>query len=188
MKLSFIAIVAALLISLTGCESRTATDAAVTTAVKNKLASDPTTSATRINVDTANGVVTLSGSVPTVAEKSEAERVARNTQGVTQVVNNITVEGGATGTPGAAASPETMGTPGGETGAGRAVSDATILTSIKSQLVAGGIIGTNVDVKNGEVTITGAVDNAQEKSRAEQIARQASGVKSVNNQLTIKHR
>src|SRR5215470_9739627 len=105
MKLSFIAIVAALLISLTGCESRTATDATVTTAVKNKLATDPTTSVARINVDTANGVVTLSGAVPTMAEKSEAERIARNTQGVTQVVNNITVEGGATGTP------ETTGTP-----------------------------------------------------------------------------
>src|SRR5882672_7066561 len=162
MKLSFIAIVAALVISLTGCESRTATDATVTTAVKNKLAADPTTSAARINIDTSNGVVTLSGAVPTTAEKSEAERIARNTQGVTQVVNNITVERGEEG------------------GAGGMVSDATILTGIKSQLVANGIIGTNVDVKNGEVTITGTVDNAREKTKVEEIARQASGVKSVN--------
>src|SRR5262249_8731096 len=149
MKLSFIAIVAALVISLTGCESRTATDATITTAVKNKLAADPTTSAARINVDTSNGVVTLSGAVPTTAEKSEAERISRNTQGVTQVVNNLTVERG------------------GEGGAGAALSDTTILTSIKSQLLTNGIMGTNVDVKNGEVTITGAVNNAQEKSKAE---------------------
>jgi hyperosmotically inducible periplasmic protein len=188
MKLSFIAIVAALLISLTGCENRSATDATVTTAVKNKLAADATTSAARINVDTANGVVTLSGSVPTIAEKSEAERVARNTQGVTQVVNNITVEGGGTVTPEATGTPGAMATPGGETGAGGAISDATILTGIKSQLVANGIMGTNVDVKNGVVTITGAVDNAQEKSRVEEIARRASGVKSVNNRLTIKRK
>lgn len=170
MKFSFMAIVAALVISLTGCESRTATDTTITNAVKNKLAADPTTSAAKINVDTANTVVTLSGSVPTAAEKSEAERIARNTQGVTQVVNNISVE-----------QP-------GETGAGGALSDASILTSIKSQLVANGIIGTNVDVKNGDVTITGTVDNAQEKLKAEQIARQASGVKSVTNQLVIKKR
>jgi hyperosmotically inducible periplasmic protein len=169
MKLSFIAIAAALLISLTGCERRSATDATVTTSVKNKLAADPTTSAARINVDTSNGVVTLSGAVPTAAEKAEAERIARNTQGVTQVVNNITVERG-------------------ESANGGTLSDAAILTSIKSQLVANGIIGTNVDVKNGEVTITGEVDNAQEKSKAELIARQASGVKSVKNQLTIKRR
>jgi len=169
MKLSFIVIAAALVFSLTGCERRSATDATVTTSVKNKLAADPTTSAARINVDTSNGVVTLSGAVPTTAEKAEAERIARNTQGVTQVVNNITVERG-------------------ESANGGTLSDAAILTSIKSQFVANGIIGTNVDVKNGEVTITGEVDNAQEKSKAEQIARQASGVKSVKNQLTIKRR
>jgi hyperosmotically inducible protein len=189
MKLSFIAIVAALVISLTGCETRTATDAAVTTAVKNKIAADPTTSAARINVDTANGVVTLSGSVPTVAEKAEAERIARNSQGVTQVVNNITVEGGGAGgavTPETNVTPGTAGTPGGEAGGG--ISDATILTNVKTQMLASGIIGTNVDVKNGEVTITGSVANAQDKSRAEEIARQASGVKRVNNRLTIKQR
>src|SRR5262245_26318672 len=169
MKFSLIAISAALVISLAGCERRSASDATVTTAVKNKLAADPTTSAAKINVDTSNGVVTLSGEVPTAAEKAEAERLARNTQGVTQVVNNLSVERG-------------------ESANGGTFSDAAILTSIKSQFVTNGIIGTNVDVKNGEVTITGEVDNAQEKSKAEQIARQASGVKSVKNQLTIKRR
>src|SRR5262245_15318798 len=169
MKLSFIVIAAALVFSLTGCERRSATDATVTTSVKNKLAADPTTSAARINVDTSNGVVTLSGAVPTTAEKAEAERIARNTQGVTKVVNNITVERV-------------------DSANGGTISDDAIPTSIESQFVANGIIGTNVDVKNGEVTITGEVDNAQEKSKAEQIARQASGVKSVKNQLTIKRR
>jgi hyperosmotically inducible protein len=159
--------VAALVISMAGCERRSATDTTVTTAVKNKLAADPTTSAARINVDTSNGVVTLSGEVPTAAEKSEAERLARNTQGVTQVVNNISVERQ-------------------EDANGGTFEDTTILTSIKTQLVTNGIIGTNVDVKNGAVTITGEVDNAQEKSKAEEIARQVSGVKSVKNQLTIK--
>ncbi|HEY8461432.1 MAG TPA: BON domain-containing protein [Blastocatellia bacterium] len=205
MKLSFIAVLAALVISVAGCESRTATDAAVTTAVKNRLATDPATSGARINVDTANGVVTLSGSVSTAAEKAEAERIARNTQGVTQVVNNINVEPGAatpemtmtptpemtvTPAPGTTVTPApgTTATPGRETGASRAISDAAILSNVKSRLLASGIIGTNVDVKNGEVTIKGAVANEQEKTRAEEIARQASGVKRVNNQLTIKQR
>src|SRR6266545_778940 len=89
MKLSFIAISAALVISLACCERRSASDTTITTAVKNKLAADPTTSAAKIDVDTSNGVVTLSGKVPTAAEKSEAERVARNTQGGRQGVNNI---------------------------------------------------------------------------------------------------
>ena len=169
MKLSLIAITAALVISLAGCERRSASDTTITTAVKNKLAADPTTSAAKIDVDTSNGVVTLSGKVPTTAEKSEAERIARNTQGVRQVVNNISAEGG-------------------EGGVGGTLSDAAILTSIKSQYMTNGIVGTNVDVKNGEVTITGEVENPQEKSRAEEIARQASGVKSVKNLLTIKRK
>src|SRR5215470_15679159 len=169
MKLSFIAISAALVISLAGCERRSASDTTITTAVKNRLAADPTTSAAKINVDTSNGVVTLSGKVPTAAEKSEAERIARNTQGVTQVVNNISAEQG-------------------EGGAEGTSSDTAILTSIKAKYLTNGIIGTNVDVRNGEVTITGEVDNAQEKARAEEIARQTSGVKSVKNQLTIKRK
>jgi len=169
MKLSFIAISAALVISLAGCERRSAGDATINTAVKNKLAAEPTTSAAKIDVDTSNGVVTLSGKVPTTAEKSEAERIARNTQGVRQVVNNISVEGG-------------------ERGAEGTFSDTAILSSIKSKYLANGIIGTNVDVNNGEVTITGEVDNPQEKARAEEIARHTSGVKSVKNQLTIKRK
>jgi hyperosmotically inducible protein len=163
---------AALVISLAGCERRSAGDTTINTAVKNRLAAEPTTSAAKIDVDTSNGVVTLSGKVPTAAERSEAERIARNTQGVRQVVNNISTEGG--GGPGATS--------------GGTSNDTLILTSIKSKYLANGIIGTNVDVNNGEVTITGEVDNPQEKAKAEQIARQTSGVKSVKNQLTIKRK
>jgi osmotically-inducible protein OsmY len=159
-----------LVISLIGCESRTASDTTITTTVKNKLATDPDTSATKINVDTSGGVVTLSGGVQTAAEKAEAERLARSATGVRQVVNNITVEGE------------------NQTGAGGTLGDAAILSNIKTQYVANGIFGTNVDVNNGEVTITGEVENAKEKAKAEAIARQASGVKSVKNQLTIKRK
>jgi hyperosmotically inducible protein len=170
MKLTFIAIVSVTAIFLIGCERRSTSDSAITTTVKSKLATDPETSAIRIDVDTSNGVVTLSGAVPTAAEKAEAERVARNTEGVRQVVNNIMVERE------------------NAAGGGDMFSDAAILSSVKTRLLANGIVGTNVDVKNGEVTITGEVENAQEKARAEGIARQASGVRSVKNQLTIKRK
>ena len=61
--------ITALVVSLAGCERRSASDATITSAVKNKLAADPTTGAAKIDVDTSNGVVTLSGQVPTTAEK-----------------------------------------------------------------------------------------------------------------------
>jgi len=65
-------------------------------------------------------------------------------------------------------------------------SDATILTKIKSQLLAEAIIGTNVDVTDGAVVIKGEVENAQEKRKAEEIARKTDGVRSVKNELVVK--
>jgi hyperosmotically inducible protein len=45
----------------------------------------------KIDVDTANGVVTLTGSVKTAAEVEEAIRLARETTGVADVTNRLTV-------------------------------------------------------------------------------------------------
>jgi osmotically-inducible protein OsmY len=44
-----------------------------------------------IDVDVENNVVTLSGTVPTEAQKAEAEQVARSIEGVKSVKNNIAV-------------------------------------------------------------------------------------------------
>jgi hyperosmotically inducible protein len=68
------------------------TDSAITSAVQGSLASDQGVRGSRIRVDTANGIVTLSGTVPTAAEKVEAESLASRTTGVRQVVSNIRVE------------------------------------------------------------------------------------------------
>jgi osmotically-inducible protein OsmY len=68
-------------------------EAAVTARVKAKLAADPEVSAYAIDVDTVGQVVTLSGRVESEAESAEAEKLARNTEGVSQVVNRLTVGG-----------------------------------------------------------------------------------------------
>ena len=47
-----------------------------------------------INVDVENGVVTLTGSVATQAQKTRAQTVARAVEGVTNVRNNLTVGSG----------------------------------------------------------------------------------------------
>lgn len=67
------------------------TDAGITTNVKSKLAADDTVKAYQINVDTANGVVTLTGTVENPAAKEQAVIIARQTNGVTNVVDQITV-------------------------------------------------------------------------------------------------
>jgi osmotically-inducible protein OsmY len=43
----------------------------------------------------------------------------------------------------------------------------------------------NVDVDNAVVTLTGSVDNAQQKAKAETVAKSVEGVKRVKNMLTI---
>ena len=68
------------------------TDAAITSAVKTKLLGDPDVKGLNIDVDTANGVVTLTGIVHTAAERTEALRLARDTKGVKNVKNNLKLE------------------------------------------------------------------------------------------------
>jgi osmotically-inducible protein OsmY len=67
-------------------------DATITASVKTKFAADTDVAAHNIDVDTVEGVVTLTGKVDTWDEKREAEAIARDTDGVRRVVNNLTVE------------------------------------------------------------------------------------------------
>jgi hyperosmotically inducible protein len=72
--------------------------------------------------------------------------------------------------------------------AGRNVDDATITASVKSKLVAdkaANLTRVDVDTNNGTVYLNGTVDSAEQKSRAEQLAWQASGVRSVVNNLQV---
>ncbi|HEY2988715.1 MAG TPA: BON domain-containing protein [Candidatus Binatia bacterium] len=66
-------------------------DATITTAVKTKLAADKIKTLVRVSVDTAGGVVTLSGTVESADQKKHAEEVARGVEGVSQVVNNLQI-------------------------------------------------------------------------------------------------
>ena len=62
-----------------------------TTAVKAKMAEDPTVAATSISVETLNGTVQLSGFAKSQAERDRAESIARNTRHVREVRNSIVV-------------------------------------------------------------------------------------------------
>jgi osmotically-inducible protein OsmY len=66
-------------------------DASITTAVKAKFVEDKTVDAGAIKVETLNGTVALSGFAKSNAEKAQAEFIARNTKGVREVRNNLTV-------------------------------------------------------------------------------------------------
>ena len=66
-------------------------DAWIHTKIVTKLIGDSKTPERKINVDVVNNEVTLRGTVDTAEAKAEAERVAKETDGVKKVVNQLKV-------------------------------------------------------------------------------------------------
>jgi hyperosmotically inducible periplasmic protein len=66
-------------------------DAWIHTKLVAKFIGDADTPGRKINVDVVDNVVTLRGMVDTAEQRAEAERIARNTEGVKRVVNQLKV-------------------------------------------------------------------------------------------------
>lgn len=64
-------------------------DGALTSKIKAKMALDDTVKALSLDVDTRAGVVTLTGTVRSEGERQRALALARETEGVTQVVDRL---------------------------------------------------------------------------------------------------
>lgn len=184
------------------------TDAGITTSVKSKLAADDTVKAYQIDVDTREGVVTLSGDVENMAAKEQAVRIARETSGVRNVVDQVRVtEAAATGgfdrdaddRVGAAAdrageraddAAERAGDRADDAAdrAGAAVTDATITATVKTKFLADDVVeGTKIDVdtSGGIVTLTGTAPSKAAADRAVALARETDGVSRVVNNVKV---
>ena len=188
------------------------TDAGITTNVKTKLAADDTVKAYQVDVDTRNGVVTLSGTVENATAKEQAIRIARGTDGVRDVIDQISV-GEAAATAGtlenkaregyaeakeegreAAAevkeeSREAADKVGEVAGnAGAAITDAAITSAVKAKFLADTTVKglkIDVDTSSGMVTLNGTVSSRAEADRAMTLARNTDGVKGVHSNLKI---
>ncbi|HXX16140.1 MAG TPA: BON domain-containing protein [Candidatus Eremiobacteraceae bacterium] len=66
-------------------------DDTISTDIKAKLFSDPQLKSTSLNVDSKNGVVTLTGTVPDDASRQQARDIAAKTNGVKQVIDSMTL-------------------------------------------------------------------------------------------------
>jgi osmotically-inducible protein OsmY len=66
-------------------------DAAVTASINAELARDPSLSALKIDVDTNQGRVLLSGKAPDSAARDRATRLASGVKGVTSVENRLQI-------------------------------------------------------------------------------------------------
>lgn len=146
-------------------------DAATTRKVKTALGLSKRLAGFDIDVNTSGGAVTLTGRVPSEDAKSLAGEIARDTPGVTDVKNEITVE------PGAQPSSESVH-----------VEDLEIRVAILEALAHSRELGgKNIDVKvdNRTVTLSGTVETPAQRSGAEQIARAVDGVAGVVNNLAV---
>jgi hypothetical protein len=96
----------------TGCSKKSPADDALVTAIKANLYSDDTTRGSEIGVAVSNGVVTLTGNVPSSTVELQAMKIANGTAGIRSVndqmkVNGVMAQLPEAGNPSPASSPNT---------------------------------------------------------------------------------
>lgn len=149
-------------------------DGWVSMKVMSALAFHQNVSSTATEVHTQNGVVTLSGSASSEAQKQLTGEYAKDVDGVTEVRNNLIVSKPAK------PAHKTLG---------EKVDDASITAQIKTTLLfhkSTHALATKVSTKNGVVTLHGEADNAAERDLAGKLAEDIEGVRHVNNRMTIR--
>ncbi len=90
-KLQTIVLALCTVLLMAGCKAGAPDDAAIKTTVQSRLYQDSTLRARGIQVDSQQGVVTLTGTVNSDAEKSLAEQLSVQAPGVKEVVNQLSV-------------------------------------------------------------------------------------------------
>jgi hyperosmotically inducible periplasmic protein len=187
-----------------GTASSKLNDAWITTQVYARFFADPDIKGRNIDVDTAGGVVTLTGEVHSAAEKSLAVGKARATDGVTQVVDKLTLNPGG-GRPlsadvrdkAAAARDKAVADwpkrkDQARTAAdriGKEISDTWITTKVQSMyFLDREVKGMDIDVTTtgGVVALAGTVSSDAVRKKAIADAQSIEGVKRVVDKLVVK--
>lgn len=122
-----------------------------------------------------NGIVTLTGTATSTAQKELTGKYASNIEGVVAVMNRMTVV--------ETEEPE-------ERTAGEKLDDASVTAMVKSVLVSqrsSNAKNTKVETRNGKVMLTGIAENDAEKSLITELVSDIHGVTSVQNQMTVKN-
>ncbi|ATM22911.1 molecular chaperone OsmY [Raoultella ornithinolytica] len=146
-------------------------DSTITARVKAALIDDKNIRSSNISVKTENKVVTLSGSVDSAEQKDLAVNAAKTVKGVTTVNDQLNVV--------AEKSASLEGYAG----------DTAITSQVKAKLLADDIVPSRkvtVETRDGTVHLSGTVDSRQQADRAADIAKAVSGVKNVENNLSVK--
>ncbi len=179
---------------------RPLSDAWLTAKTKLALLADEDVSGTSINVDTANGTVTLKGEVDSQAEKAKAVKIARGIEGVRQVQDQLTVRPSQSGAGAAATSTGTAARSGASGTAQPAKrDDQQIAREVRQAIQRSWTSGQlrvdgdtlkgpqdteiEVEVDDGVVTLEGKVQNVQDIVKTADAARRVQGVRSVRTNI-----
>lgn len=152
-------------------------DAWVLTKVKTALMFHRNVSGIGTDVDVKDGVVTLRGEAESREAKDLATEYARDIEGVKDVRNEMTVSGDGH---------KKDRAKGG--GIEQAIDDASVTAMVKMSLAAHrstSALGTDVDTKNGVVTVTGTAKNEAEKDLVTKVVEDVDGVQGVKNKMTV---
>lgn len=143
-------------------------DDAIAARVKQAFVAARLPDAADIKVSTFNGAVDLSGIVRSERIRDEAARLAGLARGVTAVRNGLEVR-----------------QPSGERD-----SDDAISARVRAALIAAAVPGAHdirVTTFNGDVDLGGAVDSADTRAAAAEVAGVVRGVSAVRNGLAVRH-
>lgn len=167
-------------------------DAWITTQVQAKYFGDSVVKGRNIDVDTRNGVVTLTGEVSSAAERQRAIAKAKEVDGVSRVEDRLTVSARKADDKLDKAK-DKADAKADKTGdkldrLDNEISDAWITTKVQSKYyLDSDVKGLQVDVttNGGVVTLTGKVGSAAERQKALSLAKSTDGVKQVIDKLTV---
>lgn len=146
-------------------------DSIITAKVKSKLLADSDIKGFDLKVETHKGDVQLSGFVDNQAQIDRAIMITRSLEGVKNVDNRVSLKSN---------SVTTMGIK---------VDDSIVTSKVKSSFLADPDIKSldiAVVTHNGEVQLSGFVNNQTQIDRAIDVARRTEGVHNVINELRVK--
>jgi hyperosmotically inducible periplasmic protein len=145
-------------------------DSVLSAKVKSALLGNDSIKSLDIKVETDKGVVMLSGFADSATQIENAMTVAKGVEGVTSVVNKFSLKDGA----------QTIG---------HKIDDTVITTKVKAALLADETmksLDVAVVTRNGEVQLSGFVNNATQLTRAVEITKGIEGAASVVNNMSLK--
>src|ERR1700676_1679600 len=126
----------------------------------------------KVSEDRDKGVVTLTGTVPTDTDKQQAESIAKSTAPSLVVADQISVR-----PPGNESEAKAV-----DSDLDKAIEKNLDATLVKHRLKK----DVKYDVKNGVVTLTGAVPSQTRRAQVEKLAASVPNVKQVVNELEVK--